>query len=148
MAPKKIILGGPDPREDNQREAGAAVTPGELVEVQTDGDVAPHSTAGGNAENAFALPKPTSGDIDEDYASGDTVRVGWFVTGAFLYAWLANGQNVDDGDPLESDGAGALQAFGTAAEATPVNTDNVVAYAAEDLNNASGSPSRIRIRVA
>lgn len=149
MAPKVIILGGPDPTELNSYEAGSAVTPGELVEVAADGDVDPHSTAGGNAEKAFALPKPTSGDIDEDYAAADTVRVGWFARGSRVFGFLDAGENVEDGAALESAGNGALQAFGTAAEATPANTDNIVAYAAEDKDNSGGgSPVRIRLRIA
>ena len=59
--------------------------------------------------------------------------------------FLADGQNVNEGDALESDGAGALQAHGTAATG---DEDNVVAYAAEDLNNSSGSPSRIAVWIA
>ena len=109
----------------NEKEAGAAITPGELLDIDGSGDLIPHGVAGDNAQRLIALEDPDreapSGteSIDHDYESGDTVRYIRARNGGQFYMFLADGQNVSEGDPLESDGAGALQAFGTAAEATP-----------------------------
>lgn len=151
MAPKRIILRGPDPVRVDKfvAAAGSAIKPGHLVEQSAAGEVQEHSTAGGNAESAFALPQdwvePSSGlNIDNAYAVGDTVFVGFFAPGTLVYAFLDNGQNVAAGAYLESAGNGNLQAAGTAAA---TGDTRIVPAVAEEAVNATGGTSRIRVRV-
>lgn len=138
----------------NDKGAGAAITPGELVEIAADGDLQPHSTAEGNAQKLIALEDPDreapagTKTIDHDYSADDEVRYIRARTGGKFLMFLANGENVSEGDPLFSDGAGALQAAAGTASTSDAQRDSLVGYAAEDLNNSSGSPSRIAVWIA
>lgn len=140
-----VLLGDPFRKE---KIAAAAVTPGELLELDASAEVQPHSTAGGNAQRMFAVEEEFVGDgIDDDYADGDTVQYVVARRGDELYAFLAAGESVSEGDPLESDGAGALQAWATAADGGL--HDNLIGYAAEDVDNGAGTvPARIKIEIA
>ena len=91
-------------------EAAAAIIPGELIELTTAGTVQVHSTASGNCLPMFALEDELQGKgIDEAYAAGDQVQV-WIPTrGDQVYAILADGNDVEIGNFLESNGAGELQ---------------------------------------
>jgi hypothetical protein len=98
---------------DNFEEyvADAALYPGMLLELNTDNEVKKHATAGGNVgSKMFALEDTFQGNgIDDAYAAGDRVRV-WFPSpGDIVLAILADGQDVAEGDILESNGNGYLQ---------------------------------------
>lgn len=144
--------------EENDEEASEVITPGELLETGGSNDLQLHSTADGNARKAFALPpigvEASGKSIDEDYASGDTVRVGVPERGALVYAWLDAGENVAKGAALSSAGNGALKAEAitvdpTATTAESVQADALVAYAAEAVDNSGGTaPVRILVEVA
>ncbi|MCB1587673.1 MAG: hypothetical protein KDI56_02100 [Xanthomonadales bacterium] len=136
----------------------AAVTPGELLQWSSDDQLKAHATAGGNALPMFALEDPYNGDtsnpaIDVDYGTNEQARYVFARPGDVVYAFLADGQSVNKGDALESDGAGALQAHTARAvneggsSTYTVYTDGIVAYADED-KSASGARARIKARVA
>lgn len=133
--------GGPLRKEGVTDEA---VSPGHLIEKGGGQDVQKHSSANGNALPRFALENDLVGDdIDDDYASGETVQYAVFTTGEEVQAWLAYGENVSEGAALTSAGDGTLHA---AAGSDP---DRIVGYAAEDKNNTSGgSAVRIIVEVA
>ena len=154
MPPHTILLSG-NPIYAQEKLASVPITPGHLVEVVPSGGDAGqlrlHSTAGGDAQKAFAYESltPATGvatqAIDTPYPDGDSVR--WLVcrSGDCVYAWLpAAAAAVIDGDPLESNGDGTLRK-GTAATAT----EHIVGWATEAVNNSGGgAPARIRVRVA
>jgi hypothetical protein len=126
--------------------ASAAITPGHLVEIVPSGGDAgqlrAHATAADtDVQVMFAVENELVGDdIDTAYADGDTVKFCYPVSGAKIYAWLEAAANVARGAPLESNGAGALQAK---------TTGQTVAYAEEAVDNsAGGSAVRIRVRAA
>lgn len=138
--------------------ADAALTPGELLAWSADDQLKAHATSGGNALPMFCIEDPyngvtTAAAIDTDYADQELVRYIVAQPGDIVNAFLADGQSVAKGDPLMSDGAGAL----TALSATVVNEggssahtlyfDAVVAYAFED-KSASGARARIQVQVA
>lgn len=124
-----------------QHEATAlgTITPGMLVE-RASGGVQAHSTAGGPANTQFANEYALTGrTIDDDYSTDDQVIFNSYGPGAGIYALLATANDITEGDFLASNGDGALKA---------VAADEVaVAQALEDLNNTSGSNSRIRVEV-
>lgn len=141
-----------------EAKANAALTPGELLAWSADDELDPHGTAGGNAQPMFCVENPYDDDntvaaIDSDYALADTARYVVAQPGDEVYAFIAAGESVAKGDPLESDGAGALQAHtapsidesGTAT--TTIYHRAIVGWAAEDKDN-SGGGSRVRIRVS
>jgi len=110
---------------------------GKLVINATSGDVdAPKMVA---VENPFA-DVASGANIDHAYATDETVRYIWAQTGDLIYAFLATGQNVGRGASLISDGAGGLTAWSS--------TGMVLAFADEDLNNATGSQARLKVRIA
>lgn len=143
-----------------EAKANVALTPGELLKWSADDELDPHSMAGGNAQPLFAVENPYDDDntvaaIDSDYALGDTVRYVVAQPGDEIYAFLADGENVAKGDPLESDGAGALQAHTapsideSGSDTTTIYYRAIVAWAAEDKDNsAGGARARIRVSVA
>lgn len=152
MASNSIVLGG-EPRQ-KEENAGATVTPGELLEYAADGDVQPHSTVpatdtDGSAQPRFADRGFGNDGVDDDYSAGERVKTVIGRRGDEINAFLAAGENVSKGDALESAGNGALQAHTGSDDADSTSTQTyydgaIVAYAAEDVDNSGGgSPVRI-----
>lgn len=132
-----------------EKLAAAAINPGELLDVDSNGDLILNADAVGTipikkwvaVESPMADTSIATAAIDQDYASGDTVRYIVPPQGAELYMWLASGENVAEGAELTSDGAGALEAINIA------TTESSVAFAAEAVD-ASASRLRIRAQIA
>lgn len=143
MARRVIALKG-DPIQNEERAAAEAIIPGHLLNFDASGLLIKNVTAA-NQSPAFALEQDYLGkDIDEAYAIGDTVRVGQFSPGMRVYAWLASGQNVADGDYLApSTTAGLLTKTG-------VTTTLRIARALEDVDTTGSAPvagTRIRVEI-
>lgn len=149
MAIKTIIISG-DPQLE-ELIAAAAITPGMLVERDSSGKAAVHSTAGATAKRSFALENDLEGEgITDAYAADDRVRVGHFRSGDRVYALLANGENAATNDFLESNGDGYLRVVDADASAGEIGVQSIVAQAQEavDLSGSSGAdPSTYRIKV-
>ena len=137
--------------EPVRREALAheAITPGQLLEINTDEEVAKHSgDAGVLPGKLFALESPTAAAgltaaIDTNYAAGDTVYFGQFKPGDVVYGFLKNGETVVKGvTQLVSDGAGAVKAV-TVDATTLVGA--IVGVADQDLTASGATRCRIRI---
>jgi len=131
--------------------AEAAITPGMLLELNSSGNVQVHSTAGGNVLPMFALEDELQGnDIDDAYVADDKVQVWVAVRGEWVYAILADGQNVSVGDFLESAGSGLLQKhepdeYNESASIGGIYTNQIVGVALEamDLSTSSGEESSL-----
>lgn len=110
MAKNTIILKSYTNVFEEYVAAAATIYPGCLVQLDSAGKVAVHSTAGGNALPMFAIEDALQGkSIDDNYATGDRVRC-WIPTrGDVVYGILADGQTIAKGDFVESNGAGYLQ---------------------------------------
>lgn len=100
--------------------------------------------AGGGKRKAFAVENDLIGKgIDDNYAIGEVVQVLVCPTGTEINALLANGENVPTvGTPLVGAGNGLLAVAGSGEDG------EIVAYALQVLNNASGQPARLRVEVA
>ncbi len=155
--PNKILIddrpGDAIIRED--LDAGVAITPGELLQQSTDGDLDPHGTAAANAEKLFALeqvgeePPAGTDQIDHDYGVGDRVRYAIVRRGTRVNAFLDNtSANVEAGVPLESVGNGNLRTLTTDAATDDQQRDSIVGYADEDVTSPGSGRVRIVIRVA
>lgn len=114
----KIILRG-EPIIDEQDEAGVAITPGELIEIDpTTEKLQQQSTAGGPAEALFALERDELGSgIDTAYAIGDRVKLARCAPGDGVLAFIPSGQNITKGSLLEPAGSGNLRVL---ASGTPI----------------------------
>jgi hypothetical protein len=107
----RILLRGDAIFEEER--AGAAITPGHLIERYNDAGspkVRKHSTAKGFAEKFWALEDALQGKtIDDAYAAADLVFGAIPVSGGIVQAYLKAGTNYVEGDKLESAGDGTLQ---------------------------------------
>lgn len=152
--PHTIVLRSNNPDNMMQRtkeapcQAAVTILPGMLIERGTTNTVKPHASAGGNAARMVAIENPWSdhgsgANIDHAYAAGETVFYIEASPGDVLYMYLEDEGNVAIEAPLESNGAGALQALaGTAVE-------GLVGYAEEAVNNTGGTGDvRIRVKIA
>ena len=110
--------------------ASNTIYPGMLV-LKSSGSLIPNSAAADvDAPIQFAVEDAQfNKGIDDAYAEGDTCYYCIPQGGARVYAWLETGGNVAAGAPLESNGAGYLQA---------ASTGRIIAYAAEAVNNSGG----------
>ena len=149
MASKVIALRG-EPVVDEALSASAAITPGDLIQVNT-GQWRRHANAGLNASPIFALERDEQGkEIDAtagDYAASDRVKAGFFHPGQRVNAFVPSGANVSIGDYLESAGDGTLRALTTDAATDDTRRVSVVAQAAE----ASGAvlvKTRLKVWIA
>lgn len=139
-APKRIHLRGTGRHEE--AIAGAAVRPGDLIDVASTGKVVKHPTAGGWAEKAFALEDALQGNsIDDNYALNDRVSFVIAQPGDIVYAWLSGGETTTLDDFLTSNGDGALKVASS--------TDIRVAKALEavDASDSNDVDERIKIRI-
>lgn len=161
------IIVGPGDYQQDEREVAAATDPGELVEFVND-RMQPHSSAPDLSGNGSALPRfavearDLGKGIDDTYTydstadEGENARYARPFPGSKVQAWLAAGESVSDGDPLESAGNGALQLHtglattgdGTGSASETVADNLVVAEADETIDNSGGSdPVRIWVEV-
>lgn len=133
---------------NNEYEAEAAIIPGELIELNSNGNVQVHSTAGGNLLQMFAVEDELQGNgIDDAYADGDKVQCWVTLRGEEVYAILADGEDVAIGDFLESNGTGELVKH---VPDTADSDDTITAYTNQivgislediDLSGSSGEES-------
>jgi hypothetical protein len=133
----------------DEYDAAAAITPGMLIELTSAGKVQAHSNAGQNMIPMFAFEDEEQGNgIDDDYDSGDPVKVWIPQRGDKVYAILADGEDVSKGDFLESDGNGYLkkhvpdkESIGTdsSGNVNSFYTNQIVAQALEDLDLSASS---------
>ena len=137
MAYKNVLLKG-DPIMKEALAAGA-ITPGHLIKLNGSGAYVVHSTSGGAARRLFAMEMSDTGkDIDDAYASGDTVYGLACRPGDEVYAILDTSQTIVEGDALESGGNGRLIKYSAGV---------IVAWALEDKTTTS-AVARIIVEVA
>ena len=120
--------------------AADEITPGMLLELNSDGEVAPHSVAGGSAYPMFALEDELQGKtIDDEYAADDPVQV-WIAGRGDIVNAIA-GDTITAGAFLVSAGNGKLKPVGTAATvnvtATVAATDATISSLELDLTDLS-----------
>jgi len=128
-------------------DAAGTITPGMLVELDSNGDVQAHSTSGGVALPMFALEDELQGnEIDDDYSADDKVQVWIPYRGDQVYALLAQGEDVAIGTFLVSNGDGTLKEYTGDEESDEEFPQSIIAQALEAVD-ASGANTRIEVRV-
>ncbi len=139
--PKRIVLIGRGRSEEFY--ADGAITPGQLLKINSAGNTIVHATAGGAAEAMFAVEDALQArTLDDAYAVGDRVSTHIADRGDVIYGWLADNEHVVAGDFLASAGNGDVRkkqssdiAIGVALEAVDLTAS---------ANTAHG---RLRLRV-
>jgi len=129
----------------DEADAAGVVRPGQLLQLNVDGDVIPHGIVLGQAERVFALEDALQGRaIATDYASGELVSFVLAAPGDEIYAWLAVGESVNVGDFLGSDGFGHL-VLGD--ESGLTSGIDVIGVALETLDNSESDDNNARIKI-
>ncbi|KKN15745.1 hypothetical protein LCGC14_0982980 [marine sediment metagenome] len=156
MPNRTIVLKGTGIRKE--RVGLGAITPGELVSINSSDQYIRHAVAQGNARKIFVVEDDLQGnDIDDDYITLNQVQANVMHSGEEVYAWLAILENVAIGAALVSAGNGQLQAYvaPVSAEGSPLYTEThdsnvIVAYALEavDLSTSGTAKSRIEVEIA
>lgn len=91
----------------NEPEAAEAITPGQLVELKSDGKVQKHATAGDYASVLIALEDELQGNtIQDDYAADDIVFAWAVQSGEEVLVSIESGDDPDVGTVLYSAGNG------------------------------------------
>lgn len=128
--------------------ADAAITPGHLVKLDSDGKVTVFSTAAGMVLPMFALEDEHRGrTINDAYAQGDPVQCWIPSRGDVVYAILDAGQNVAVGDMLEPHNDGTLQKLTTGTNASDGGAIVGVALEALDLRATNAVATHIKVRI-
>lgn len=128
--------------------ADAAITPGHLVKLDSDGKVTVFSTAAGMVLPMFALEDEHRGrTINDAYAQGDRVQCWIPSRGDVVYAILDAGQNVAVGDMLEPHDDGTLQKLTTGTNASDGGAIVGVALEALDLRATNAVATHIKVRI-
>ncbi len=110
MARHVIALLGGKPVITEEGQATEAITPGYLIKGQT--SIAKQTVSATKVPVRVALERDELGNtIDDDYAIGDTVKVGAFHAGQRFYGFVASGETVAVDALLESAGDGTIQAL-------------------------------------
>lgn len=134
--------------------AAGTITPGHLLQIDSNGKVVVHASSGGNSYPLVALENDLVGDdIDDTYASGDRVQCAWLYPGCTINAKLADGQSVHKGDLLMSAGDGTLTEYvaqvDSAADVETIVPRKIFGIAREavDMSGSSGVDPSGRILV-
>jgi len=148
-AERAVIIKGGDLSLREEFTAGGAITPGQLMEINSSDAVVVHNSADEDQYALFALPDESQGkDIDDAYATGERVQAYWARRGDIVNALLADGQTAVIGSFLTSNGDGDLKVHVTDDSSSPIFPNQIVgvARAALDLSDSSGAdPSSRRI---
>lgn len=133
----------------NEYNAAEEITPGMLVNINSSGTVKKNDGAGVPCPKMFAVEDELQGGtIDTAFASGAPVQCYTFVSGEEVLARLANGQSVEIGDLLVSNGDGTLKEFTSDSTSTVVE-DYAIAQALEavDMSGSDGEDPENTIAV-
>lgn len=127
--------------------ADGAITPGHILQKQSDGDVAVHATQGGVWDRSFAIENALQGPdgvnttgntIDDAYANGALVRYCYASPGDVINAILTTSQTISIGDQLTSEGNGRVE---------EIDTGDIAIGIAEEAVTTTGAVARLAMRV-
>ena len=142
-----IYIKGQSGRRDERPAAAAGIRPGDLLEIDSTGDYAVHSTATGTAAAVFAVENELEGkDIADNYLVDEQVLAINCNAGDQVLAWLADLEVAVIGSILDSDGDGSLKVVDTAAATADTARASVVGIALEALS-PSGADVRIKVEI-
>jgi hypothetical protein len=129
-----------------ERPAGAAITPGHLIELTTANKFVVHSAANAKTAAIFALENELIGlGIDDNYAANDLVQAEHFKPNDWVNALVAaSATAIAIGDYLESAGDGTLRLSGS----QYTGELGSIAQAMEAVDNSAGiTPARIKVAI-
>ncbi len=146
-ASNRIHAKGPF-RHTEHKANSALIYPGMLIDIDANDEVAPHSVVGGKNLALFAAEDALQGKtIATIYEDDSIVTCYQFPQGSEVFALIADGQDLEIGDPVMSNGAGLLIAL---ADASGADADWIIGYMMEtaDLTGSDTENTTFRVRVA
>lgn len=142
----QIHLKGEFRREE--KTAAAEITPGHLLEIDSDSKVLVHATEGGWASLTFAEIDALQGEVLTDaYAADALVACNVELPGNHIQAFLQAGEDVAIGEKLISGGDGTLIAYGSEDSSTTVRQIIAVALEALDLSGSGAVDTLIEVHL-
>ncbi|KKK77738.1 hypothetical protein LCGC14_2850570 [marine sediment metagenome] len=142
MAIKTILVVGAELSIRKEGIAGAAVTPGHLVQGPASAIIV-HAGAGLSAQKSFAVENEVVGNpISEDYAANDTLLYAVCPPGSIVYA-IAAAAGVTAEDFVESTGDGTLRTVATSAATADTARNSVIGKALD----TAGAGVRFRCEI-
>lgn len=115
--------------------AGGTITPGHLLQRESNGNVVVHGVAAGNQGRLVAVENALEGEtIDDDYASGDTVQFRMMPPGS--EANLLSSAAITQGNYVESAGDGRVRPLSSSAATSEAQRHGVVGVAQEGTGGA------------
>ena len=144
----RIVLISTAGRQEQEKEASAALSPGHLIETLSTSKVQKHSTEGGLAERHFATEDALQGRTKDDaYATDDKVMSTFALPGDVINALIGPGPAIVVGTVLISGGDGTLIAEAEALTATTVADRVAIAIEAIDLSATAAVATHAAVRV-
>ena len=144
----RIHLKG-DYRQEEAYAAAAGMYPGMLVQLDSAGKIAVHSTEGGRGEKAFATEDALQGKtVDTVYTVSTIATYILPVSGGVVNALIKDGEEIAIGDELVSGGDGTLVARSNVSSGVTVAETIAIAEEARDLtgSNSSNTLSAVRVK--
>lgn len=148
MVIKGIHSKGPYIHEEYKANS-ALIYPGYLVERDSNGEVAPHDVPGGVGEAMFAEEDALQGKgVSTIYDDDSIVSCILPGKGSCINAMIQEGEDVDIGDALKSNGDGALVVANLKESAASLD-EHIFAYACEalDLTDSTAVDSLLEVRI-
>ncbi len=144
LNPRKIHLAGPVVVV-HEHMSSEAITPGMLVELHDSTGIKVRANASATELQALSvaldIPENNKG-IDDDYASGDMVKIGYLTVGSVFYGIIPSGQDISLCELLVSNADGKLKTAGTTTEAASLGK-----FQSLDAPGAVVADTRIRVQV-
>jgi hypothetical protein len=165
MAASSILVNdGAWPSVRKEAKATESIRPGYLVEWDTNSAQVRRARSGGlgisATRKAVALENDlvgrgvekdgsvTLGTSKEDYGIGDVVQYVVASRGSIVQLWLPTGNNIAIGDALVATGAGNPGKVKKASGTVGADDEEIVGYAAQALNNATGFDALLKVEAA
>jgi hypothetical protein len=145
-----VIVGSSFNNKKEEKAAAATITPGYLIELNSDDEFQNHSTAGGSVVPCFAdIDKWQGNDLDDDYSAGDLVA-GWYPgSGDVVENAMLDGAsaNLAIGSFVQSNGDGLLTLYEVAISAGGVVQDRQIVGFALEAVVPDGSDTRFKLQI-
>lgn len=146
MAPKTIDLKGTARLEEYRADAG--ITPGHILQLNSDNEVLVHATEGGYWDGSVAAEDALQGrSIDTAYVAAELVQTLLTKRGDKVYLFLNAGETITIGEQMISTGDGTIMALDNVTSGVTVKQIIGIAESALDLSASGDVDTRLEVRV-
>ena len=131
----------------DENVAHAAISPGNILELNSDNEVLKHATENGalTSGRLIAVEDALQGNgVTDDYAADDIVSVAVADPGSEWNMLVVFGTSLTIGEELVSDGAGGLM---SADDLDSGTTPEVIAVSLEEFDTVSGDYQLVHVRI-